>query len=201
MKKIISLFLCFVTLFSLCGCGGKSDADSRYLVTGVGLDFTKSKVNLSIELLVVGEEESTQKQVFSSSGNTATAAISNIKKSLAKGLSFEHCGVIAVNEYGSEKQLDAVLDFCKTYRDINLSVHIISAKNAQKLLESEPISNVAVGYDIMGILSQQGKSYEKQSRFYEVRAQLLNRGKAELPYFKADGKGFSLKGKRTVTAN
>ncbi len=190
MKHFLPFLAIFLLLLSFSGGSKKSEADSRYLVSALGIDFQDKKAQISIETLITGSEGNSEQKVFSATGPTPKKALENLKRSLAKPLSFEHCGVVVLDGHFSSEKLPAALKFCKGLKALNLSAHIIKTENAKKLVSCKPISTTSVGYDIMGILEINRKN--EKSRFYEIKTDLLENKKPTLPEFKVTKDKFFL---------
>ncbi len=183
MKKIIIPFLCALLL---CGCGEKTQ---EYLVTAIGVDYSKGIYTVSFESLVINtEEENQQLVVLTGQGRTFKKAITEIEKQITQPLQLSHCGVVAVGKGISLEKLKGIMRYCKGNDDITLSIRFLETENANLLLSQKPISSVSVGYDLMSMLETAKTEQNKalKNRLFEIYKQLS----PVLPIIKTNEKGY-----------
>ena len=169
MKKIIIMLF---TLFFLCGCG---DKPQEYLVTAIGVDYDKALYTVSFEAVVVNTEaEGQRRMLLTGQGRTLIKAIEDAKNQTTQPLLLSHCGVVAVGNGISKQKLGGIMRYCKEEKDITLSIRFLKTENAQKLLKTEPLSSVSVGYDLTALFetAQKEQNKEIKNRLFEIYEQL-----------------------------
>lgn len=178
-KKSVVIFIAFLFLaYTTRGrspSGSGTETNQKYIVSAIGFDNVDNKINVSLETLIVNSENASEEQnlqILSGSGATVDEALEEIGKSLAKPLLLSHCGILVFGETLTPEQIDEICDYCFRKNEITLSVYVVSSKNGAKLLNCRPISSVAVGYDVIGLIEEQstrtGVNYK--NRYYEVEA-------------------------------
>ena len=197
-------------LFCLClvGCRTTRESDRRFTVSALGFDVSGSKLVVSAEALVVNSEstkEEITKKLFTAQGKDAADCVFKLKQKIPKDIQLAHCTVVAIGDTVEGKKLDGVIDYCAENREINLSTHICTTANAQKLLSGEAISTLTVGYELAGYIehaaAQSGVTFK--SRLYQVQAARLDKRSPAfiLPRFTAEEVGATLIGGTEVQKN
>lgn len=204
MKRLLILFLsAVISLCSLGGCSVKKNISSysqEYLISAMGFDQINGKLTAYLEAVIVNTEDTNAErrlELIEGNGATVKEALSNANKKTAQPLLLSHCGVVVIGNSVSPQYFSGICDYFYRENELTLSVFFVSAENASSLLSSEAISSIAVGYDIMSMLSQQsqrtGISYK--NRFYQIysaKAKPLNT--VAIPYFKTTDKGYYIDG-------
>lgn len=202
MRKTIAFILCVTILLSLCGCS-LSDAvageKQEYIVSAFGFDHEGKQIKMLVEAIVVNTDElSSEKEtvLIEGVGEAPQEAMALILSQITQPLTLGHNAIIAVGEKVTASQFDSIIDFCKSNEQINLSAMLVSCKSAKELLSCEPLSSVAVGYDVMSMVEvAENRGTVFSNRFFEVLAMLTKPLKSfTLPFLEVKEKAFSLSG-------
>lgn len=175
IKKFL---LVFIIVLSLCSCNEIPELDKNYILSGIGFDKSGDEFTLTAE--AVGVREDGEKAVFTVKGESPEKAYKKLKRSLPLGIIADHLGVVVLSENLDSSDCLSVFEFLRKETSINLSVFLIKAKNPEKLLNLKPSVYETVSYDIMGILKQNKKLY---NRFYEIDEALKKKESFILPLF------------------
>lgn len=178
MKKAFTFLFCLLFFFLLCGCSFKeavSAEASEYIVSAIGFDEQNGQIKMLIEALMINSEDADAEkrlEVITGSGSTVKEALQDAYKKTAQPLMLSHLGVIAIGQTVSSDRFNEICNFCYETDEITLSALFITTGNCEKLFSCEPISSVAVGYDIMSMQSEQTDrtGSEFKNRFFEVEA-------------------------------
>ena len=166
MKKIL---LIFILLISLCGC---KQTGAEYIISSMGFDNKDGLLNTCFEAIIINSEtEDKEIKVLEGSGKNVEEGIAKIKKQCTQDFLLSHCGVLVMGENLTQSQIDGIYEFCFDERDITLSARVITTKNAKQLLQTKPVSSIAVGYDILGLIEQYSKKDKQiKNRYFEIMA-------------------------------
>ena len=171
---VVFLFLAY-TMRGRSPSGSGAETNQKYIVSAIGFDNIDNSIKVSLETLIVNSEtenDQQEVQILSGSGVTVDAALEEVGKSLAKPLLLSHCGILVFGETLMPEQIDEICDYCFQKNEITLSVYVVSTKDSVELLNCKPLSSVAVGYDVIGLIEEQsnrtGLNYK--NRYYEVEA-------------------------------
>ena len=166
MKKIL---LIFTLLISLCGC---RQTGGEYIISSMGFDNSGGLINTCFEAIVINSETTeSQIKLIEGKGKTVTDGIEKIKKQTTQKLLLSHCGVLVMGENLTESQINEIYEFCFNERDITLSARVVVTENAKQLLQTKPVSSIAVGYDILGLIEQYSKKDKQiKNRYFEIMA-------------------------------
>ena len=176
MKKIV-VIICVIALFlALCGCNFLKPvkaASAEYIVTSMAFCEQKGEIQVFIEAIVVNTENTETaklRKVFEGKGKTVEAAVEDAAHSLTQGLLFGHMAAIVFEESLSPQNFYGALQYCYSIEEITLSALCFSSDDAKSLIESEPLSSVAVGYDILSVLEQRQDEYGTnfKNKLYQV---------------------------------
>ena len=185
----------FLLCFIFCGCsagGGSVENDRKFMVAALGFDNEGGMIKLSAETIIINSETADAApapQVITGTGRTVSEALDDVCDGLSKPLILNHCGVIAIGESITPEQLDKIFEYCFSDNRITLSAYVIASEDCESLLSVEPVSTVAVGYEIMGIIEQhiEQTGVKLGSKFFETEAE---RGRPAdtfaLPFLKKD---------------
>ncbi|MBO5211851.1 MAG: hypothetical protein J6B80_07990 [Clostridia bacterium] len=161
MKKLFILLL--LPLF-FCSCRQKPQ---EYLITAIGADYDGGLYTLYFEAVIANTEEEGQKrEIITAKGRTLLETVENIEKQATLPLLTSHCGVVAVGKGITRTKLLGIMRYCKENRDIPLSIQFIKTDNPEKLLKTEPISSISVGYDLVSIMQKSNKKLS--NRLFEI---------------------------------
>lgn len=200
MKKILASAL---MLFVLCGCKGTRSVISengRFLVAAIGVDIENGRVLVSCEAVVVNSEDTEQPPktvIYEGKDKNFPSAISKVSQKSSKTLDYSHCALIVFGESMTETIKDEVFDFCLDNSQITVSVGFAETKNANKLLKTEPVSDIAIGYEMAVMLETQYTENKRafNNRFFEIEnARLKGQSIKPLPKFTVKEKTFYLEG-------
>ncbi len=153
MKRILFLLLfCFFAL--LCACDYQ-EINRGLLVTAIGIAHNDSTVNLTIEVINSSDtfDQSSSRQVISSSGNNLNQAFSNLGSQLVKPLYFEQLGAVVL-ENTSPKE---AVDFLEKIPNINYGIYIVKTDDVNAIFHQETTDTI-VGYDIIGLVKNYCKN-------------------------------------------
>jgi len=190
MKK---LFVCFgllsLLLLPLCGCfsGAATTAGGhKYLISAIGFDYDE-EITVTIEAVAVNSEDAAGKKriLIGGSGKTPEEAMKKAQQKATQPFDLSHCGAIIIGEGIKGRKFDEICDYCYDTDEITFSVYMVAAENAEKLLKPDPVSSVAVGYDIMSMLDREEESTHTdfKNSLYEVTAEKEGKkGVVALPF-------------------
>jgi hypothetical protein len=148
----------------LCGCRQKPQ---EYLVTAIGADYNSGLYTLYFETVITNTEKEGQKrEILTAKGRTLLETFKKIDKQATLPLLTSHCGVVAVGKGISRTKLLGIMRYCKENRDIPLSIQLIITDNPEKLLKTEPISSISVGYDLVSMMRKTDKTLK--NRLFEI---------------------------------
>lgn len=179
MKRLLLIFLTVsIILSSLSGCSFKktfSSENNEYIISAMGFDYEESRLKLYLEAIIVNTEDADadiKLELLTGEGDSMEEAFSSAQNKANEPLQLSHIGVIALGESVTPKIFSKIIDFCHSQKSITLSTQFVICKNSLDLLESETVSSVAVGYDIMSMLSHQSerKGINYKNSFYEIEA-------------------------------
>ena len=176
MKKIVIINCVAALALTLCGCNFLKPvkaASAEYIVTSMAFCEQRGEIQTFIEAIVVNTENtetSKLRKIFEGSGKTAEAAVEDAAHSLTQGLLFGHMAAIVFEESLSPQNFYGALQYCYSIEEITLSALCFSSDDAKSLIESEPLSSVAVGYDILSVLEQRQDEYGTnfKNKLYQV---------------------------------
>ncbi len=192
MKKLFfCLGLLSLLLIPLCGCfsgAANTSGSHKYLISAIGFDF-EEQIKVTVEAVAVNSEDAAGKKriLISGSGKTPDEAMKKAQKKATQPFDLSHCGSIILGDGIKGSKFDEICDYCYDTDEITFSVYMVATENAEKLLKPDPISSVAVGYDIMSILEREEESSgtDFKNSLYEVVAQKERENKAvTLPFLK-----------------
>ena len=203
MKKLSLLLANVIMCCMLAGCSftsGSAGNDRRFMVTALGFSEIGDNITVTAEIVTVNSESAKSEptsQVLSYNAKGITAALDGIADSLSRPMLLEHCGIIVIDTALSAKRFGEICDYCFRENRITLSAYMVAADDPAVLLDGEPASSVAVGYDIMGIIGQKGRTAKInfENRYFEIESR---REKGEpmfsMPYFSRSEYGVALEG-------
>ncbi len=179
MKKLLIILLCPLLL---CGCQQKPQ---QYLITAIAADYDKGLYTLYFEAVITNTEKQTEKrEVLTANGRTLLEAVENINKQATLPLLTSHCGIVAVGRGITRTKLLGIMRYCKKNPDVTLSVQFLKTDDPEKLLNTEPISSISVGYDLVSMLRKSDKNYK--NRLFEI----YDNQSPVLPEIKLTEKGY-----------
>ncbi len=161
MRKLLILLLCPLLL---CGC---KQRPQEYLITAIGADYDGGLYTLYFEAVITNTEKEGQKrEVLTATGRTLLETIEQIEKQATLPLLTSHCGVVAVGKGITRTKLLGIMRYCKENRDIPLSVQFIKTDSPEKLLKTEPLSSISVGYDLVSMMRKNDETLK--NRLFEI---------------------------------
>lgn len=193
MKKCIIGVMIFLFCIIFCGCsvfGRKPRDDRSFMVSAVGFEADNELITVYAEAVIINSELSDtepRSAVLEGTGKSISKALEDIEATLAKPMSFSHCGIIVIGKQMTGRHFREICEYCFKENSITLSAYMISADSPRELLSEKPESSVAVGYDIIGIIEKSGIS---GNRYFEIEG-LREKGENTfiLPHFvRKDGR-------------
>lgn len=173
MKKITTVFLSLIIMLSFCSCDVYEEADMQYSVTCIGFDKKGKEIVATVEMLAIdhrSKDEQSGTVIVTGNGNSPYEAIENINAKLSKKMYLGHCGVIVLGKTLTKKDNKKILLYCNNNGNINSAIYIVTSNSAEELLNVPANAEIAVGYEIMGIISceknENGIIYN--NRLYQV---------------------------------
>ncbi len=165
----IKLLLIVALIISLSGCMGYREIDTGYIVSALGVDYSRGEYLLTVEAVAAGDAATKPStHIFSAAGETPYKARENLEKGLTKALYFDHCAVMMLSKGIEGAAFLEVVDFCHNMRNLNLGVFVLYAQNIKSVLKLPPVTT-AVGYDIMGLLKVRlEKKIDYNNKFYQL---------------------------------
>lgn len=203
MKKLSVLILTFVLFLSLCGCSLKqtvSRSGAEYIVSAIGFDRISEGLLITLETVITKTENTqtqSQTKLLTGTGKNIHTAFSQALKFATEPLNLSHLGVAIIGSSLKKEDFENICDWFYNKQDTTLSTFFIAAKNAEELLNQKPLSSIAVGYDLVGLLEQQSNESgaDYQNQFYKIEG--LRQQKAPtitLPFFTYSDKEFYFDG-------
>lgn len=201
MKRLLVCGLTALMCVILGGCRSfiGAENDRRFMVTALGFSGSEN-ITVTAEIVTVNSESAEREpsaQILSYTADSIAEALDGISDSLSRPMLLEHCGVIVIDTSLSRERFAEICGYCLKENKITLSVYMIAADDPKALLEGEPVSSVAVGYDIMGIIGQKSETgkINFNNRYFEIEN---GREKGEtvfsVPFFERDKYGVSISG-------
>jgi len=192
MKRLSALFLLLFIAVLLCGCTVLTSESHRYLIASMGFDKKGDKFIATVEAVAINSEDDAGKRriLLKGEGETPKEAMKDAEKKATQPFNLSHCGVIVLGESLKYADFEKICNYCYDTDEITFSVYMLAAKNAGKLLKTNPVSSVAVGYDLMSIINKETEQSDKKFRnsLYEVVAENNRKdGSVELPFFTLSG--------------
>ena len=177
MKRL--LLLVTLTAFLLCGCsvgGIDTGASAEYTVSAIGFDKTDDGTVATFEVIAVNRDDDERKPerlLFSATGETPEKAAKKAEKLSGVGFTKSHTASVIIGNTVKGDLFDGITEYCIDERDISVAVAVFCAENAKDLLTNEPITSIAVGYEIASVLSAyktplRNRLYESDSRHFEM---------------------------------
>ncbi len=193
MRKFLCFTIVFSVLFSLCGCASAKPITSKteqYTVASLGFERENDKLRLFVEAIVVGTEGTSKAEprLISGEGENIEKAFSSVSKKISQPLLLSHCAVVVLGSSLKSQDYAKIFDYCLKKRDITISAFAVITDNAETLLNMSPVSSVAVGYDIVGMIEQQKENFK--NRIYEIEAEKYKGKSALIPVIKIEGEEF-----------
>lgn len=180
MKRCV---LCLLIILSLSGC---YRSNNNYLISSIGFDYEDGRYNTVFEAVISNSETDEQTvKLIKAQGDTIENCVKEIEKQCTQEVLLSHCGIIAVGESIDKERLNEIYDYCFKNEDITISVRFVKTENAEKLLSQEPVSAIAVGYDILNLTEQTDR--KRKNRYFEIMAQ---NGKVNLPKIALTKEGY-----------
>ena len=203
MKKLSGLILCVCLVFSLCGCSAREAISSdkqEYIVASLGFDKKDNRYAMFLEAIVVNTEDMNadkQNIVIAGMGDSIEQAYSQIISKITQPLSLGHNAVTVIGRSVDSRMLKEILNYCSENKELNIGTMLISTESAEKLLECESVSSVAVGYDLMSMLEvwEEKTGQLMENRLYEAKSKTQKTLNVfSLPYTEVENEEFSLVG-------
>lgn len=140
MKRILSLFLVLILLFSLTGCINNNELDALSIVTGFILTKGETKpLRLYVEILGQGPEGGTHAPiVISAEGDTMFSCLAALTPPTGKSLYFSHCKAGIIEENALNTALPSLLDWSMRSNEARLSMLLFSmqGENPEELFSA-----------------------------------------------------------------
>lgn len=199
MRKFLSLSLISVICFlSLSGCSGGnkfSAATHKYIISAIGFDKENGYLTVTLEAVAINSEETgdnSKRVIISGKSKKAYDAFKLAVTNAVEPIETGHCTTVVLGKNINGKCLETILSFLNEKQDINPAISLVSSDNAVKLLKTEPISSVSIGYDLLSMQSSISRQFniKFENRLYNF---LSEKEILLIPYFKISDKEFSLK--------
>ncbi len=160
MKFFKILFVLFVA-FSLCSCSSLTqmrEVEDAVLISALGFDRSGELIKMSAEIAFKSEE----KTVLSSLGKHIEDCIEEIEKNIPEKLIFSHCGAVVLGQSLTHKTSVSILDYLYIKEDFPLNCYVVSADNAQKIINCEMPNEESIGYCLYELLSEKGENTDSR---------------------------------------
>ncbi len=180
MKKIISLLIASIIIFTLCGCEKYSDykeIESRFFVYALGIDETSGGITIFAEGSVSDNENTVA--MLTGNADTIPKALDNIRNSTPLTLDLSHCAVIVIGKRkeGTERKL---CEYLLSKPDDMLSCYFVSCDSAKDLISCK--SDKTIGQSLAYALKK--NNYLGGKRTPSTLLDILNSPEAYyLPHF------------------
>ena len=204
MRRIAAAAFFVLAAAFMCGCSAKEAVASdkqEYIVSSIGFDEQDDgMIKMILEAVVVNSDDFTSEKsskLIIGKGETVLSAYSQIISKITQPLMFSHCGVIAIGSGLNSESVKEVHDFCYNKDEINLAAMFIYTPIAEVLLSCEPISSVAVGYDVMSMVEviSDENGIVLSNLFYQIESEKEKPLKmAYMPFIVSDGDDFGFQG-------
>ncbi len=111
MKKILYVFLCVISVFSLSGCNKADELGKNSIVSVIFADFKNNTYTISAEASIFSDAKDEKTSFFSGTGNTPAIAWENLRTKFPYSPYFGHVSAIILESGFFEKNLKEVLTF------------------------------------------------------------------------------------------
>lgn len=131
MKKI---FIISILLFTLTGCWNYRELNDYAIVTGMAIDYTDNKYEVS---LLFSSSKKTEKEqnsiitVYSDTGNSVYEAIKNISLSIPKEIYISHLSTVIISEDLARNGVNPILDYLLREPQSHQNFYIIVSKDSK----------------------------------------------------------------------
>ena len=152
-KKLLSLAVACLFLFSLCSCSDQTRLDRRILIEGIGIDFNGSQYLVTVQALNAADQETSGITVYSSEGKSVLEALNALTKQTGKDPLYHHASLIAFGQSCAKQGVGEALDFL--IRSIGVEPDIsllLSNGEASELLSAERDSEAVTAQTMSEIL-------------------------------------------------
>lgn len=204
MKRLLIYITVTALIFSCLGSCTVSRSFSslthEYLVSALGFDQNGEELTVALEAVIVNAEDTNaekKNELLTGNGSSLQEALSAASKKAAQPIELSHCAVAVIGKSVSAERFGEICDYLYNERQITLSILLVCTESAAKLLSSETVSSVAVGYDIMSMAAQQSKltGIDYKNRFYELESKRKNQiNVIALPFFEVTQEEYFLDG-------
>ncbi len=176
--KILSALLIVFSLSSCASLTEMREVEDAVLVCALAFDRSGELIKMSAEIAFKSDETT----VLTATGEKTEDCIKEIEKNIPEKLIFSHCGAVVLGQSLTHKTAKTILDYLFIKEDFPLNSYVVSADNAQNILNCEMPSKEPIGYCLSQLLSE--KSEDTDSRIFS----LYKKDEKLLPCFTSEGK-------------
>ncbi len=169
MKKVISFILLLALIFNLVACAYR-EPNAKFTVTAIG--FSKNGSNVTAYLQAMDFSKSENKTFVSvGQGSSASLALNDIKTTLSKQPSFEHCEIILLSKGIEKTQLEETLSLCHEI-GVSQKTKIAYTANIREALENKAMKS---GGEIASLINENSKAagFGKHTALFEIKTAVL----------------------------
>ena len=178
---------------ALSSCHRYTEPEQIYPVSAIGFDGVDSGVRVTVEIPVVGGETLSDSKAmrFSQTGADVRDALRSMETGLPRALIFSHCALAVLGDSLSKEQMQEIFAFAGVEDGLPLAAEVVICPNAEQLLAAQPLSSIAVGYEIPQILEQERerRGAELPCEIYQLRAIVSPDLPVAIPRLDMNGEG------------
>lgn len=189
MKKLACLCLILIPMLLLQGCSDYVEIEQHLIVSAIGVDQEDGQFLVTAEIVNNTEgslDSAPISQVLESRGRTLEEALTKMLTSSSKRLFFSHCSVIILGKDLTRDQISDISDFIVYQKEVTLSIQLVAAEKASRLISAKGTVYPIVGYEIATVMknTREQLGYNDYAPFYQIYNQSEGVGRVfAIPYF------------------
>ncbi len=178
-RKIYIISAVLLCCFFMSGCTANRTSalqTNDYLISALGFEQTKGEITAYAEAVVINTEDNNAEkklELLIGKGKNLEKAMESLYNQALQGLEFSHCAAIVIGNGIEGKTFLEIKNFFLNKEKLNLSIQYFYCDNPKELFRLEPLTSVAIGYDIISCLQTKryvtGQRYN--NRFYEIESE------------------------------
>lgn len=169
MKKAISLVLLLALILSFTACAYR-EPNAKFTVTAMGFEKNGSSVTAYLQAMDFSKGEN-KTFVSVGQGRDVSLALKDIKTTLSKEPSFEHCEIILLSKGIEKQQFEETLSLCNTL-GMSQKTKIAYTANIGSALENKTIGS---GGGIAALINENSRDFGfgKNTALFEIKTAIL----------------------------
>lgn len=197
MKKIISVTLTIVLIFTLTACQNQPMLSQRLLITGIGIDVLENgEYSAIIHAMRVDMGQNDEVTLLKSQGKSVLDALNNVTLQVGKTPLYSHNLIVVFGHECAVQGLNEVLDFFVRHNESRPTVDVfLSQSSAEDILSAKKDDKYILTKEIDSLSDTShlnGKT--AKVRIVDVINMSYRGGSIYLPELKAEEDGISITG-------